>query len=242
MYTIYMLREHARILFYCLNMASRKKNQWSTAQLHAAIRRVKTKELSLRQAAVLYGIPRSTLSDHVHGKSTKRYGGPPTALSITEEAEVVVACQVLAELGFPMNSDYVNAALRDYLVKEGKPHPFGKSGAPGRNWWCSFLKRHPELAQRKPQHLTKARAEAANPEVLDEWFSKVQSLFSSTKLQDLDETEIAKRLWNCDETGFCTAVASKTVLAKRGAKAVHEVGGGSGREYITVLCKCLHCN
>ena len=56
---------------FCFNMASRKKNQWSTAQLHAAIKRVKTKELSLRQAAVLYGIPRSTLSDHVHGKSTK---------------------------------------------------------------------------------------------------------------------------------------------------------------------------
>ena len=68
----------------------------------------------------------------------------------------------------------------------------------------------------------------------------VQSLFSSTKLKDFDETEIAKCLWNCDETGFCIAVASKTVLAKQGAKAVHEVGGGSGREYITVLCKCLH--
>ena len=110
--------------------------------------------------------------------------------------------------------DYVNGALCEYLVKKGKPNPFGISGAPGRDWWSRFLKRHPELAQRKPQHLTRARAEAANPEVLDEWFLKVQSLFSFTKLQDFDETEIAKRLWNCDETGFCTAVAYKTVLAK----------------------------
>ena len=69
---------------------------------------------------------------------------------------------------------------------------------------------------------------------------KVQLLLSSTKLQDFDETEIAKRLWNCDETGFCIAVASKTVFAKRGEKAVHEVSGGSGKEYITVLCKYLH--
>lgn len=34
-------------------MAS-KKNQWSKAQLNAAIRRVKAKEISLRQAAILY--------------------------------------------------------------------------------------------------------------------------------------------------------------------------------------------
>ena len=106
-------------------------------------------------------------------------------MSATEESEVVVICQMLADLGFPMNMDYVNGALCEYLVKKGKPNPFGKSGAPGRDWWSRFLKRHPELAQRKPQHLTKARTEAANPKVLDEWFSKVQSLFSSTKLQIL---------------------------------------------------------
>ena len=49
-------------------------------------------------------------------------------------------------------------------------------------------------------------------------------------MYDADE-----RIWNCDETGFCTAVATKSVLAKRGSKNVHETGGGSGREYITVL-------
>ena len=48
---------------------------------------------------------------------------------------------------------------------------------------------------------------------------------------------ITERLWNCDEIEFCTAVASKQVLAKKGTKAVYDVGGGSGREYITVLGK-----
>ena len=53
-------------------------------------------------------------------------------------------------------------------------------------------------------------------------------------LQQFEEHKIAEWLWNCDETGFCTAMASKKVLAKQGAKIMHE-GGGSGREYITVL-------
>ena len=102
-------------------------------------------------------------------------------------------------------------------MKKGKPNPFETSGAPRRDWWSRFLKRYLELAQSKPQHLTRAsyRAEAVNPEVLDEWFSKVQSLFSYTKLRDFDETEIAKRLWNCDEIGFCIAVASKQYLQSK---------------------------
>ena len=38
-----------------------------------------------------------------------------------------------------------------------------------------------------------------------------------------------------DKTGFCTAVGSQRVLARRSLREVHETGGGSGRDYITVL-------
>ena len=47
--------------------------------------------------------------------------------------------------------------------------------------------------------------------------------------------EVAKRLWNADETGLCMDTTSKSVLARRGARVVYEVGGGSGREFVTVL-------
>ena len=47
--------------------------------------------------------------------------------------------------------------------------------------------------------------------------------------------QLAKRMWNCDETAFATDTASKKILARRGAKQVHVVGDNSGSEYITVL-------
>lgn len=47
--------------------------------------------------------------------------------------------------------------------------------------------------------------------------------------------DLANRIWNADETGFCTAVANKRVLARRGVREVHETAGGSGRDYHTVL-------
>ena len=50
-----------------------------------------------------------------------------------------------------------------------------------------------------------------------------------------DASDLASRLWNADETGFSLAIASGHVLAKRGSRDVHETGGGTGREYVTVL-------
>jgi hypothetical protein len=70
-------------------------------------------------------------------------------------------------------------------------------------------------------------------QVLDRWFQSLNEFLVKTDL--LKKSDLPSRLWNADETGFCTAVASTRVLATRGAKDVHETAGGSGREYITVL-------
>ena len=69
------------------------------------------------------------------------------------------------------------------------------------------------------------------------FFRRLKNLFKTSGFKDAPD--LNNRIWNCDETGFCTAVASKAVLTRRGAKEVHETAGGSGRDYITVLGKFL---
>ena len=128
-----------------------------------------------------------------------------------------------SEMGFLMNQ----SILLLYMPKEGKHNSFRKSGVPRWDRWSWLFTHHPEIVQRKPQHLTKARAEAANFETLENWFAKVQSLFCFNKHRDFDETEIAKHLWNCDETTFCTAVAYKREFVKWVAKSVHGNQEGS---------------
>ena len=67
----------------------------------------------------------------------------------------------------------------------------------------------------------------------------LSKLVSCFVIFDTDKDDVQHRVWNCDESGFCTAVASKKILAKQGEKEVHEPMGGSGREYITILtCGC----
>ena len=209
------------------------KNKWTDGQLRTALEKVQAKELSLRAAAATYGIPRSTLSEHLRGVRSKRYGGGSTLLTSEEEREIVVTCQVLAEMGFPLTKDYVEVVVRDYLQGQGRSTALGSSGIPGRSWWEGFFSRWPTLVQRKPQHLARQRAQCAMQEVVDTFFERLENLFRKTGL--LHAVDVSNRLWNCDETGFCTAVASKAVLARRGAKEIHETAGGSGRDYITVL-------
>ena len=111
-----------------------------------------------------YGIPRSSLHDHISGKSTKRYGGPPTVLTKAMEKEIATTCVVLQELGFPLTKELVGVIIRDLLTDMGQQSPF-KDGIPGRDWWERFLSRWPILSLRKPQHLPKSRALGATPAV-----------------------------------------------------------------------------
>jgi len=47
-----------------------EKNLWSDEQLHSAMEAVSSGELKAHAAAKHYGVPSSTLHDHIKGKST----------------------------------------------------------------------------------------------------------------------------------------------------------------------------
>ena len=187
-------------------------------------------------ASKRFDIPLTTLGDHVKRGVTRIGAGAPTVLTKEEEREVVATTQVLQQMGFGLTKELVGIVIKDYLDNQPfRPNPF-KDGLPGRDWWTRFLKRwESQLSVHKPQHLPTHRAASANEEVLSSWFERVLDVFKKTGLDALPEGDLQKYLWNCDETGFCTSVAMKKILAKRGEKDVHETLGGSGRDYITVL-------
>ena len=140
------------------------KNNWSDGQLAAAMHAIKQGQLSIRGASMKFNIPKSTLHDHLSGTSSKRYGGPPTVLTASEEKEIVRSCLVMQEFGFPLHKELVSRVVRDFLADRDRASLF-RNGIPGSAWWSGFFRRHPELVQRKPEHLPRSRAQAAKPEV-----------------------------------------------------------------------------
>ena len=210
------------------------KKGYSVENLKSAIVEAQAGESSVRAVAKKYGIPSSTLHDHVHDTSKQIGAGGPTVLQKSEEKEIAVACVSLAEMGFGITRELVEVVLFDYIKENDIPNPFN-GGVPGRDWWQGFMRRWPMLSERKPQHLSLKRAQAGDKEIIGAWFDEVNAMLTKAGLDPEDPT-IATRLWNCDETAFCTSVSSKKLIARRGMKVVHEIAGGSGRQYITVHC------
>ena len=83
--------------------------------------------------------------------------------------------------------------------------------------------------------MSKIRAEGVTKAVINQWIDNVSNVFVKQGLDKIAPDGIAKRLWNADETGLCLNATSKFVLARRGTRAVYEVDGGCGREFVTVL-------
>ncbi len=118
--------------------------------------------MSIRGAGPRFGIPASTLCDHVTWKCVTVQRGGPTILTPDEEKEIVASCK---ELVFPVAREFVSGAVRDYLKHCGRGDRFRDDGIPGKDWWNGFFRRHPKLVERKPQHLSRCCAQAANPRV-----------------------------------------------------------------------------
>ena len=161
--------------------------------------------------------------------------GRPTTLTLAEEKEVVYSCQVLQELGYGLTRVFVTEIVAHYLKQQDKQSTFN-NGCPGADWWEGFLGRWPSLTERKPQHLSSKRASAANPDTLGAWFTKVKAFFKKVGLLKRHRAvaDLASRIWNADETGFCLGSTCKKVLARRGSRCVNDVGGASDHQYITV--------
>jgi hypothetical protein len=154
----YVWRENSKQLSFSeLDMPTKyikkgSKNNWTEIQLAAAMDAVQQGKLSVRGASTKHGIPRSTLHDHLSGTSTKRYGGPSTVLTAEEEKEIVRSCLVMQEFGFPLNRELVSRVVKDFLADRDRSSLFTQ-GIPGRSWWSGFFRRHPQLVERKPEHL-----------------------------------------------------------------------------------------
>jgi len=188
------------------------KKSYSSSDIEKALSEVcKSDGLSTRAAAKKYGLASSTLHDHLHGNVKKVGAGGPTILTMSEEREIAMTCVSLAEIGFGITRALVEVVIFDYLKDNGIENPF-HGGVPGKDWWQRFKRRWPMISERKPQHLSIKRAQAGNEEILRAWFDKVKEALTKNGLK-VDETT-STRLWNCDETAFCTSVSSQKLLAR----------------------------
>ena len=207
-----------------------KDTKWSIQDLQAAVSDVHDKKMSIRTAAAAHGIPKSMLYDYAVGKiEVGGRCGPDTVLTVAEEDKIVEYIMHMSRIGYGRTKEHVTNIVKEILEKEGRPNPF-KNNVPGKKWWSLFLKRHPNISLRTPEHLPLSHVRACTSEGLDEWYHEFDQFLQMHDLKDLPHL-----IWNADESGFQLCPKTGKVLAIRNARAVYGITQDS-KELITTLC------
>jgi hypothetical protein len=103
---------------------------------------------SIRSAGRCFGIPPTSLRDHIYGRSLGRKRSRQGVLNNKEEAELVDYILKMQDLGWPMIIGLIR--LKVAQICQDRPNPF-TNGILGQGWLRWFRRRHPELILSRPR-------------------------------------------------------------------------------------------
>lgn len=223
-----------------LGREKRKKGKHTAEEMRRAI----SKHLSgasIRTAAKEYNIPYPTLRRYV-----LKYKNDPncslipnyeinTIFTLEQENELknyVIEC---AQKFYGISAKEV----RRIAYQMGKinniqmPPTWNTNEMAGKEWFRFFKQRHPELAIRKPEPCSLARATAFNK-------VNVQKFFNNLKvaLQRHESFADGSRIYNLDETATTTVQRPQKIVTRKGTSACKVTSGERG----TLVTTCLIIN
>ncbi|KAH9112411.1 hypothetical protein LEN26_001600 [Aphanomyces euteiches] len=180
----------------------------TTNRVNAAVNRALAGETCIA-AARTTAVPYSTFTAHVRAAKAGRQlraKGRPQALSRLAENDLVAWIIGMQQQGFPVKR-------RDVIIKACK---MGRKINPnfilGGGWYKRFRDRHPVLADRRAQTISRARNSVESSDI-DVLFDLMQGQITK---HSLSET----RIWNMDETAFFTRKKGDKVIAVKGSRNV----------------------
>ncbi|XP_060602779.1 uncharacterized protein LOC132755864 [Ruditapes philippinarum] len=217
-------------------LQTKQYRNYTNETLSYAVSLIRSKGISLRHATKVYGIPKTTLSNKVNGKSDiGSRSGPGTVLTKAEEDMIADWAIKMAKMGFGRTRAEILDTVQCIIKQDGRVCPFVNC-RPGKDWYYAFLKRHPELSARSPQQLAKERT-IITPKRADQWFSDFLK-FMSEEVNDPLLWKDPTRWFNADESGFPLCPQSGNVLAPRGVPNIYNFTS-SDKTQITVLA-CMN--
>lgn len=199
---------------------------WSPECMKAAMKAVIESGVSIREAAQLHRVPKSTLGDRISGRVLPgATSGPSCYLSNEEEEELVNFLCRVARIGQGRTRQEVIAIVERVLTSRGNARIVSTG------WWASFISRHPSVALRTPATLSLARAAASDRVTLDNYFDELEHTLEENGLVDQPCL-----IFNMDETGMPLDPKPLKVVTWRGHKNPSQVSGGVKTQITVVGC------
>jgi hypothetical protein len=179
--------------------------------------------LSLRDAAKIYNVSRTTLTQRRKGRTARR-DLPANSRRLTdlEEKAIVQYALELAARAFPPRlsglEDMANQLLR---VRDAPPV--------GKLWAHRFVRRQPKIRMRYLRRYDYQRAKCEDPKVIGEWFTLVRNTKAKYGIVDDD-------VYNFDETGFMMGIISTgMVVTTSDGLSRAKLAQPGNREWATVI-------
>lgn len=208
-----------------------KKRQYSKESIDKALNYVLNEGGTIRAAAKIFEVPRSSIQFKLKNPDTKFKSGPNPILTESEEQSLCEFIIKLANRGFPRKKEDIQTCVQDFLRANPRSNPF-KDNRPGDAWFKAFLKRHPNISIRTSEGVTNASACVSELDI-KKWFDEIQQYLIEENLNDVIQDP--RRIFNADETGFNICPKTGKVLAEKGCKNVYEIEKAGAKENITVM-------
>ena len=164
----------------------------------------KNKLASGRDLAILYKIPRSTLSDRLRGIPSRHEAQRKhRAISPAVERSLIRWVDDMDASGFPPRLNLFKATAAR-LVSEDEGPPLGST------WLRGFLNRHPELSSKFASGLNRQHALSSKPGPIKDYFQKLQMPLRKHNF-------LPNNIYNMDEKGVLLGMSNRAkVIVRRG--------------------------
>ena len=137
----------------------------------------------------------------------------------------------MAEIGYGRTKEELKDAVKKILDRDGRYVPEFKDNRPGKDWYYLFLRRHPELTERKPENLQISRVMACSEEKVLRWFNDFEAFIRENGIKS--PAQIA----NVDETGCpFQAGSSGKIIVERGISNAYQISSPSKEQVTTLVC------
>ena len=184
------------------------------SRLRSAVRhKADHPDVPYERIAEIYKIPKTTIQRHL--QTTVKTKGGQTAFSVEQEKLFVQHLLYCADQVLPVGQavflDYIMNLCTQFHINTKR----FKNGRPGKDWLYGFLKRHPELQNRRAKAMTAAKAWGTSPEKLREFFENMRpSLDPSGEKYCEPECVV-----NYDETAMTDSAGDPFVITRRSTKS-----------------------
>ena len=205
----------------------KRRCNYDKEQLKKAVEEAK-KGVSTTELSILYNIPEATIRARRDGRYSDKGPGPDPTLKEVEN-DLVNWILYCFEKGRPVTKKQVLDSVQIMCINGAIPNTF-KNNRPGRKWFTSFMKRHPNLSQRVPENISSSRANVTEP-AIKSLFQEIKDYFSENDVLNID----ASRIFNTDETPIQLNPKPESVLAEIGAKDIQNQVDYDEKTSVTLL-------